>query len=84
MQILDALDDANDFHDCRLVSRVMTEIRVDGILDGVPPREHGGFQVVQIGPPLCKRRRPIAQKGGALKGENALEPSYCQRGFADA
>jgi hypothetical protein len=51
----------------------MTKISVNCILDCVPPHEQCGFEFVQIGPALCKRRLPIAQKGGALNGENVNE-----------
>ena len=48
-QILDSLDNAHHFHDGRFMSRVMTKIRVDGVLDCVPPRDHCGSECVEMG-----------------------------------
>jgi hypothetical protein len=43
-----------------------------------------GSESVEGGASLGKRRRPITQKGGAPKGENATESSDCERSVVEA
>ncbi|MER7404997.1 hypothetical protein ABT373_21545 [Streptomyces sp. NPDC000070] len=51
---MDALDDAPELHHRGLVSRAMSEVGVDRLLDGAPPGDQCRLEPAQIAAP---RRR---------------------------
>jgi hypothetical protein len=51
IQVVDALNDADELHHRGLVSRAMSEVGVDRLLDGAAPGDQRRLEVVQIAAP---------------------------------
>src|SRR5215207_10103779 len=51
IQVVDALNDADKLHHRGFVSRAMSEVGVDRLLDGAAPGDQRRFEVVQIAAP---------------------------------
>jgi hypothetical protein len=51
LQVVDALNDAHELHHRGLVSRAMSEVGVDRLLDGAAPGDQRRLEVVQIAAP---------------------------------
>jgi hypothetical protein len=69
LEVVDGLDDAEDFHHGGLVPGAVAEVGVDGLLDIGPSGDQRCLELLQVAAPCCQGRRPGAHEGGALSGE---------------
>ncbi|GGW51060.1 hypothetical protein GCM10010350_39320 [Streptomyces galilaeus] len=73
LQVVDALNDAPEFHHRGLVARTVSEVGVDGLLDGAAPGDQCRLEPAQIAAPRREGGRSVAEMGGALDGEDVTE-----------
>jgi hypothetical protein len=73
VEVVDALDDAQNFHHRGLVAGAVAEVGVDRVLDRRTLREHRSLEPLQITAALGQRRRSVAQVGSPLDGEDVAE-----------